>query len=72
MIYRGKQATENCPESVGQLLRSAYPNIEITYAGPDELVQINEETLAGVDVYAQPGGPGMSVAYVRCIDNDGH
>lgn len=75
MIYRGKQATENCPESVGDLLTFAYPKMQLTYAGPDELIQINEETLARVDVYAQPGGPGMSVTCfqtrLRCMSNDG-
>lgn len=60
MIYRGKQASEGCPESVGELLNSTYPNIQLTYAGPDEAVQINAETLGRVDIFAQPGGPGMS------------
>lgn len=64
MIYRGKQASENCPESVAQLLKSAYPNIQITFAGPDEAVEINEETLARVDVFAQPGGPGKSSSHI--------
>ena len=65
MIYRGKQATENCPESVGRLLKSTYPNIQLTYAGPGEPVQVNEETLARVNVFAQPGGPGMSASHFR-------
>jgi hypothetical protein len=65
MIYRGKQATENCPESVGRLLKSTYPSIQLMYAGPDEPVQVNEETLARVDVFAQPGGPGMSPSRSR-------
>jgi hypothetical protein len=65
MIYRGKQATENCPESVGRLLKSTYPNIQLKYAGPDEPMQINEKTLALVDVFAQPGGPGVSASRSR-------
>ena len=59
MIYRGKSATEQCPESVALLLRSTFPNrVKITYAGPDEAVKINAHTLKHVDLFAQPGGPG--------------
>ena len=60
MIYRGKNASENCPESVGHLFKSAFPKVKVTYAGPDEKVKINAETLSQFDVFAQPGGPGMS------------
>ena len=59
MIYRGKNASENCPESVGHLFKSTFPKVKVTYAGPDEKVKINAETLSQVDVFAQPGGPGM-------------
>ena len=59
MIYRGKMASENCPESVGHLFRSTFPKVKVTYAGPDEKVKINADTLNQVDVFAYPGGPGM-------------
>lgn len=61
MIYRGKNATEECPESVARLFKSTFSksNVEIIYAGPDEKVPINGDTLSRVDVFAQPGGPGM-------------
>lgn len=59
MIYRGKNASENCPESVGHLFKSTFPKVKITYAGPDEKVKINADTLSQTDVFAQPGGPGM-------------
>ena len=59
MIYRGKNASEQCPESVGRLFKSTFPKVKLTYAGPDEKVKINAETLSQVDVFAQPGGPGM-------------
>ena len=59
LIYRGKTACDGCPESVGDLLQAVYPDIVVTYAGPDEDVQINATTLANVDVFAQGGGPGM-------------
>lgn len=62
MIYRGKNSTEECPESVARLFKSTFPSkgaVKITYAGPDERVQINANTLSRVDVFAQGGGPGM-------------
>jgi hypothetical protein len=59
MIYRGKMASENCPESVGHLFKSTFPKVKVTYAGPDEKVKINADTLSQVDVFAYPGGPGM-------------
>jgi hypothetical protein len=58
MIYRGKNASPNCPESVARLFKRTFPNVIITYAGPDEKVPINAGTLSGADVFAVPGGPG--------------
>jgi hypothetical protein len=59
MIYRGKNSCDQCPESIAELFKCTFPKVNITYAGPDEDVQINADTLSQVDVYAQPGGPGM-------------
>lgn len=58
MIYRGTSGCEGCSESVQVLLESAYPDINVTFAGPDEDVQINAESLRQVDIFVQPGGPG--------------
>ena len=58
MIYRGKTACDGCPESIGELLKGVYPDIKVTYAGPDESTEINADTLRNVDVFAQGGGPG--------------
>ena len=59
MIYRGKNSCEECPESIAELFKCTFPKVQITYAGPDEDVQINADTLSQADVYVQPGGPGM-------------
>jgi hypothetical protein len=59
MIYRGKSSCDGCPESVQDLLETAYPNIDVVFAGPKEKIQVNAETLFQVDVFVQPGGPGM-------------
>jgi len=61
MIYRGKAACEGCPKSVETLLKQVYPTIDVIFAGPDEATHINSETLAQVEIFVQPGGPGMSV-----------
>jgi hypothetical protein len=58
MIYRGPSACEDCPETVGRLLKEIYPNIHVIYAGPHEGTQINATTLRNVQVFAQGGGDG--------------
>lgn len=68
MIYRGKAACEGCPESVETLLKQAYPTIDVIFAGPDEATHINSETLAQVEIFVQPGGPGMSTSIIPCIE----
>jgi hypothetical protein len=59
MIYRGKSSCDGCPESIQNLLETAYPNINVVFAGPKEKTRINAETLSQVDIFVQPGGPGM-------------
>lgn len=58
MIYRVADGCEGCSESIQALLESAYPVIHITFAGPDEAVKINAESLRDMDMFLQPGGPG--------------
>lgn len=41
------------------MLETSSLHFEITYAGPDEDVQISAETLSGMDVFVQPGGPDL-------------
>lgn len=58
LVYRGPTASEGLPESLRDLLKASHPNINVTFAGPNEAVQINAESLRHVDILAQPGGPG--------------
>lgn len=60
LIYRGPAACAGCPEAIGQLLETSSHKFKVIYAGPDEEVQVNSESLSKVDAYAQAGGPGMS------------
>jgi hypothetical protein len=58
LIYRGPAACDGCPESVAALLKSSSSNFEVKYAGPNEEVDINAESLSDVDLFVQPGGGG--------------
>ena len=59
MIYRGTNGCEGCSESIQALIQSAYPGINVTFAGADEDVKINADTLRDMDMFLQPGGPGQ-------------
>lgn len=57
LIYRGKATCEGSPEAIGKMLKAIYPDVSITYAGPDQATKISAATLCGVDIFAQGGGP---------------
>lgn len=59
LVYRGPATSEGLPEAVAHLLESSPRQFEVRYAGPGEDIDITAETLRAVDLYAQPGGPGM-------------
>jgi hypothetical protein len=58
LVYRGPTASEGLPESLRDLLVASRHNINVTFAGPNEPVKINAESLSNADILAQPGGPG--------------
>lgn len=58
LVYRGPAACEGCAESVAQLLSTSPSAFNVKYIGPGEDIDINSQTLAWADVYAQPGGGG--------------
>lgn len=62
LVYRGPAACDGCPEAVAQLLESSPWRFKVVYVGPSENVDLDENSLEGVDVYAQAGGPGTRVA----------
>lgn len=64
MVYRGPASCEGCPEAVASLLRSSPSNFDVVFAGPSEAIDINEVSLQGVQLYAQPGGGGGSFHWV--------
>ena len=56
VVYRGEAGCEGCSEAVGEMLEKSKFRFKVIYAGPREAVQVNDETLEGAIVYAQPGG----------------
>lgn len=59
LVYRGPATCEGCPESVADLLQHSPWNFSVTFAGPDENIDVTEQSLKDVQVFAFPGGPGM-------------
>ena len=58
LVYRGPAVCTGCAEAVGHLLETSSFKFAVTYAGPNETVDVTSESLAGVQVYAHGGGPG--------------
>ncbi|KAJ4325185.1 hypothetical protein N0V84_003567 [Fusarium piperis] len=56
LVYRGPASCQGCPEAVAELLESSSLKFQVSFAGPTEDIDINEQTLKGVQVYAHPGG----------------
>ncbi|EAT90838.1 hypothetical protein HBI56_216790 [Parastagonospora nodorum] len=63
VIYRGSKACDDCSESVGRLLKNSPFHFDVTYAGPEEPVDLSPELLSNADIYAYPGGPDVDEAW---------
>lgn len=50
---------------MGYLLETSPWNFKVSYAGSEEDIDVTEETLKGVAVHAQPGGPNLKNAWGR-------
>lgn len=66
LVYRGPASSEGCPEAVGRLLEAQ--SFRVVYCGPDEEVDVSAESLAGAQVYAQPGGGSLRPAWRHTRD----
>lgn len=55
-VYRGPISCEGCPESLATLLRRSPPHFKVHYLGPDESHDVSASSLAGLDLFAWPGG----------------
>lgn len=58
LVYRGPAVCEGCPESVADLLKDSPWNFTVSFAGPNEDIDVTEKSLKDVQVFAFPGGPG--------------
>ncbi|KAG5999990.1 hypothetical protein E4U21_006050 [Claviceps maximensis] len=65
MVYRGPAGHGDLSKAVAQLLESSPRHFEVHYAGPKEAVDVTRESLASVDLYAQPGGPDLKYAWAQ-------
>lgn len=63
LVYRGPAACEGCPESVKHLLETSASNFEVTFVGPKEDVDITAKSLNDAEIFAQPGGGGLSESW---------
>jgi glutamine amidotransferase-like uncharacterized protein len=59
LVYRGPAACDGCPEAVAHLLKTSSSNFDVTYVGPED-TNITAEVLKSADIFAQPGGGGVS------------
>jgi hypothetical protein len=62
LVYRGPCTSDGLPEAVAKLLESSPQSFDVQYAGPGEAINVSSQSLSQVDLYAQPGGPGMSAS----------
>ena len=63
LVYRGPAACDGCPEALAHLLRTAPSKFNVSYVGPKETIKLNRKSLSETDMYAQPGGGGVSVTW---------
>lgn len=60
LVYRGPAAGPGLSEAVAGLLESSPQKFQVQYVGPNEAINISQQSLSDVALYAQPGGPGTS------------
>ncbi|WP_083471138.1 MULTISPECIES: BPL-N domain-containing protein [unclassified Rhodococcus (in: high G+C Gram-positive bacteria)] len=65
LVYRGPASQPGCPEAVADLLSSSAWNFDVHFVGPDEKLQIDEQTLHSAALYAQPGGGDLDGAFTH-------
>lgn len=61
VVYRDSRTAEGTAEAVAALLESCPQHFTTSFIGPDEDLDITPSNLKGVALYAQPGGPGISM-----------
>lgn len=65
LVYRGRASCAGCSEAVAAVLEHGPTSFRTVFCGPDENVQLSANSLAGANVYAQPGGGSVGSAWRR-------
>lgn len=65
LVYRGPASLPGCPEAVADLLRRSRWRFAVDFVGPSEPRDLCPDALAGVALYAQPGGGDLRPAWRR-------
>lgn len=55
-VYRGYASCDNCSETVKSAIENIDSRYRVDFVGPGERIDISTESLAGYDIYVQPGG----------------
>jgi glutamine amidotransferase-like uncharacterized protein len=58
LIYRGPAGCAGCSEAAAALLQSSKWGFDVRYVGPNESLQLSDQTLKMATLYVQPGGDG--------------
>ena len=66
-VYRGPAACDGCPESAADLFESAWDDVDITYVGPKEDVDISKKSLKDFDVSTLGQDLELSINTICCL-----
>lgn len=56
LVYRGPASCLGCSETLADRLSQSPLDMGVAFIGPDEKLSLEARSLAGADLYAQPGG----------------
>lgn len=55
-VYKGEASCDRCSETVKSAIEKTGIKCQVDFVGPDEEIDITENTLSHYDIYVQPGG----------------
>ena len=70
LVYRGPAGCEGCAETLAERLSQTPLGMDVAFIGPDEKIPLEASALAGVALYAQPGGGDDISAAAQSFPSD--